>query len=469
MKDKKDSRNQKNRKNLKEQKEQKKLYPWYVLAVSDLLLTAVILCTFSYFHHVRMLWGIGVKDEKTEAVYVFTKPPAVTEAPEPPKIGETAEPGSDSITEADGSYEPASEDGYAMPQVTAPENASPLPEQTDQTEQTGQTRQSEPTEQTDKVPETEPVGVDPLYDISGDFGASFPEMFIQDGQKICLEDSGEILKYASENGITLSSDPDGKYIALYRSHDIFLTVQEVNTTVSYAEKDQPINVQYYIYDIYVRNIENLFTSYSNVHRRTVSQLMDSAEQEQGVSVVASVNGDYIANLNHCLLCERNGEVMREVPKRIESDICILYYDGRIETMKPSEYDWSVIEAGSPYQIWNFGPGLINPDGSAMTAFDSNAYDSNIKDSHHPRTSLGYYEPGHYNFVVVDGRSDDSRGMKMVQLAKLQESLGCTAAYNMDGGDSSQAYFEDRVIRESESRDGGQRRLSDIICIGEVSQ
>ena len=37
-------------------------------------------------------------------------------------------------------------------------------------------------------------------------------------------------------------------------------------------------------------------------------------------------------------------------------------------------------------------------------------------------------------MVVDGRqSGYSRGMSLPELAKVFEDLGCTAAYNMDGG------------------------------------
>lgn len=409
----------------------KKLYPWYVLVISDILLTAVILCTFCYFHHVRMLWGIGASGEKSENVYTFTK------SSEPPGI---------------------------PLQIDIVMTAEP----------SGQTGSSQTPSAVEHSSHT--VGSDgrctvcgaELLDLSGDFGASFPTLFIQDSECVSLKDNGEIQDYASENGLSLRKDSEGKYIALYRSHDIFLTVQEINTVLEHPDWERPFEVQYYIYDIYVRNIDNLFTCYSTGLRYPAGKLIDMTERERNVSVVAAVNGDYIANLNHCLLCERNGSVLRDIPENIESDVCVLYYDGTMETVSPSEYDWDSIEAKIPYQIWNFGPSLLDGDGKALEKFDSSAYDRNVVGSSHPRTSMGYYEPGHYNFVVVDGRSDDSHGVKMTQLAQIQQALGCKAAYNMDGGDSTQAYFGDVVIRESASREE-QRKLSDLICIGEVSE
>ena len=45
----------------------------------------------------------------------------------------------------------------------------------------------------------------------------------------------------------------------------------------------------------------------------------------------------------------------------------------------------------------------------------------------PRGAIGYYEPGHYCFVVVDGRQTGySRGVTLEELAQVFDDLGCTA-------------------------------------------
>lgn len=423
-------------------KRTKKLYPWYVLVISDILLTSAILCTFCYFHHVRMLWGLGTPKERTENAYVFTRGSEAAENGVPPTPGEN------------------------IPDVTEPLPAASEGDITGDTEPPPSDAEAA-TAGAEHLTHT--LGDNgrcavcgaAVLDLSGDFGASFPAMFIQNGESVTLSDGKSITDYALENGIGLDNTVDGEYIALYRSHNIFLAIKEVNGVIS----DDP--VQYFIYDIYVRNIENLFSGYTLNSRYPADRLIEKTESERDVSVVAAVNGDYIANLNHCLLCERNGTVLRDVPEVIESDICVLYYDGTVETFTPSEYDWEKIKNNNPYQIWNFGPKLLDGDGNVIKKFDLNAYDNDVIDSRNPRTSFGYYEPGHYNLVVVDGRSKDSLGVRMDGLAEIQHQLGCKAAYNMDGGDSTQAYFMDTVIRESEKRDV-QRKLSDIICVGEVS-
>ena len=81
----------------------------------------------------------------------------------------------------------------------------------------------------------------------------------------------------------------------------------------------------------------------------------------------------------------------------------------------------------------------------------------------PRTALGYYEPGHYCFVVVDGRQPGySQGASMETLARLMSSLGCAAAFNLDGGASSAMVFQDKLV----NRPSGHREINDMLIIRE---
>ena len=83
----------------------------------------------------------------------------------------------------------------------------------------------------------------------------------------------------------------------------------------------------------------------------------------------------------------------------------------------------------------------------------------------PRSAIGYYEPGHYCFVVVDGRQNGyAKGMNIPQLATLFEELGCTRAYNLDGGGSAVMVFNHE--RYSKQSNGGGRELGDILLIRE---
>ena len=66
--------------------------------------------------------------------------------------------------------------------------------------------------------------------------------------------------------------------------------------------------------------------------------------------------------------------------------------------------------------------------------------------------------------MVDGRQEGhSAGVKIPQLAQIFADLGCTAAYNLDGGGTAVMLFDQRVF--SRQSNGG-RDLGDILLITE---
>lgn len=258
---------------------------------------------------------------------------------------------------------------------------------------------------------------------------------------------------------------------VYRSEDISLTVKEVNYTYT-SSSGATRKMQYYVYDIYVRYVENLYSSVSK-NRKPFETLVENSatlKNAEGIPFtkgvcIAAVNDDYWGNANHTLVAVRNGNVLRTTD-RIESDLCVLYYDGTMEMFTPETYDWESILEKRPYQIWNFGPNLLDADGEALSEFDPSSYDRHVVGNRNPRTAIGYYEPGHYCFVVVDGRSADADGATMAQLAEIMEDLGCTSAYNLDGGGSTLAYYNGDMIRVVEGEEK-QRSLFGIVCVGEI--
>ena len=112
-----------------------------------------------------------------------------------------------------------------------------------------------------------------------------------------------------------------------------------------------------------------------------------------------------------------------------------------------------------YQSWIFGPSLLDENGKTKTTFRTWPY---ITESH-PRTAIGYYEPGHYCMLVVDGRQDSSRGMFLDEMANLFEQLGCKAAYNLDGGHCSFMTLQNQVANNPYKP---EHRIEDGIFITE---
>ena len=151
------------------------------------------------------------------------------------------------------------------------------------------------------------------------------------------------------------------------------------------------------------------------------------------------------------------------------DLGILYETGELVTKAWKEIDREAllaeIDRREVWQIFYFGPMLLDEEGHAMTKFNSDVNPAN------PRSAIGYYEPGHYCFVQVDGRGTKSKlesgkknkGLTLQNLSIFMESLGCKSAYNLDGGKTSQMYFGGEVISTPEN---GGRKLGDIVLITE---
>jgi exopolysaccharide biosynthesis protein len=127
----------------------------------------------------------------------------------------------------------------------------------------------------------------------------------------------------------------------------------------------------------------------------------------------------------------------------------------------STYQIEDILARDPLQIWSFGPVLLDENGNTRDHYEV----STAVGYPNPRSGIGYYEPGHYCFVIVDGRNEGhSAGMKIPELAQVFADLGCTAAYNLDGGGTAVMYFNGEKFSVQSN---GSRDLGDILLITET--
>ena len=231
----------------------------------------------------------------------------------------------------------------------------------------------------------------------------------------------------------------------YTSPDISITVDEVNEE----------NLTYYVADIYVRDITCFQTALAG--DTYGSGFRDSIEDMAVLNnALLAVNGDYYGNTTEGVVI-RNGVIYRANPT--DCDVCVLYYDGSMKVMPGSSFSVEEAVEDGAWQAWTFGPALLDAGGNPITAFASTSRITNAN----PRTAIGYYEPGHYCLVVVDGRGESS-GISLPRLSRLFDTLGCTVAYNLDGGNSSIMVWGNEVINNPS---GGGRESSDALLIAEV--
>jgi len=191
-------------------------------------------------------------------------------------------------------------------------------------------------------------------------------------------------------------------------------------------------VSYTLADIYVSSIDCFKTAFAQ-DTYGVGYAETPASMSERMKSVLLVNGDSYSNNRHqdngTII--RNGTVYRTQGSTEET--CVLYRDGTMKTYTPDTFDAVQVVQDGAWQSWVFGPSLLDENGNAKTDFLTWDY---ILESH-PRTAIGYYEPGHYCLLVVDGRQKDfSRGMFLEEMSQLFADLGCKVAYNLDGGHSS---------------------------------
>ncbi len=170
--------------------------------------------------------------------------------------------------------------------------------------------------------------------------------------------------------------------------------------------------------------------------------------------ILAMTGDY-ASLLDAGLVVANGIQYRKSDNRVR-DNCLILANGEMHTYKRREMEVdTVLETGGIWHSFLFGPQLLE-GGQVITKSDSKIRQAN------PRSALGYIAPGHYLFVVADGRTSSNKGLTIEAMSQLMKDLGCQTAYNLDGGQSAILWFNGKAVNSPYK---GGRRLTDIVYIG----
>ena len=224
------------------------------------------------------------------------------------------------------------------------------------------------------------------------------------------------------------------------------------------------NSDVYVADVYVRDHRSLRRGFAGgAWYEAAKRIDDIAEAEGAIVALTGDSSQHFA----AGWAIGNGVVYRDT-KNNKRDLYLMLRNGEMKGIQSEDMDHEALRAMSG-DIWHtflFGPILLDENGKALTDFS----ESSVRRAN-PRAAIGYYEPGHYCLVQVDGRSTESaleagkknRGMTLAQLAVLMESLGCTSAYNLDGGQSAAMWFQGKVISTPY---GGGRGIGDVVLVAE---
>ena len=222
------------------------------------------------------------------------------------------------------------------------------------------------------------------------------------------------------------------------------------------------NTQVYIADVTVSSSEYLKTAFAqNTYGNNVTA--KTSETAANNNAILAVNGDYYgANTTGYVI--RNGVVYRDTVREDSSngDLAI-YKDGSFKIIYEDQASADQLVKDGVVNLLAFGPSLVE-NGEIVVDTNSEVGQSM---SSNPRTAIGIIDENHYIIIVSDGRTSESEGLSLYQMAEIMKSYGVKTAYNLDGGGSSTLYFNGQVINKPTTNGNtiSERSVSDIVYIG----
>ena len=181
------------------------------------------------------------------------------------------------------------------------------------------------------------------------------------------------------------------------------------------------------------------------------------------NAILAVNGDYYgADRSGYVI--KNGVIYRNtVRSDSEYPDLAIYKDGSFKIIYETEVTAEELLADGVVNLFAFGPSLIE-NGEISVDQNTEVRQAMTKN---PRTAIGIVDKNHYILVVSDGRTNESEGLSLYELAEVLKEYGATTAYNLDGGGSSTMYFNGNIVNNptTNGHNISEREVSDIVYIG----
>ena len=238
------------------------------------------------------------------------------------------------------------------------------------------------------------------------------------------------------------------------------------TTTTYEDDHIKISIQtmreydttFYVADIQVSDISYLKTALANdSYGRNIKETTSAMAEDK--KAIFAINGDYYGFRNFGFVV-RNGVVYRDTSNSAEA--LVIDENGDFRVIDEDSSNVNDLFEENVWQVFSFGPTLIIDSQIVVNASSEVAQSM----TSNPRTAIGQIDELHYIVIVSDGRTDESEGLTLLELAEQFEKYGCSIAYNLDGGGSSTMYFNGEIINNpSNGRSEKEREVSDIVYIG----
>jgi exopolysaccharide biosynthesis protein len=239
----------------------------------------------------------------------------------------------------------------------------------------------------------------------------------------------------------------------------------VITDTSYADENIKITIEsayeygtwIYVADIQVSSAAYLKTAFAgDIYGRNFKDT--TSDMAESNDAIFAVNGDYYGFRDTGFVL-RDGVLYRDTARGSGEDL-VIDGTGNFSIVSESYADAQTLAEEGAWQIFSFGPALID-DGEICVTGSSEVSQSK---SSNPRTAIGQVSELHYIVIVSDGRTGESQGLSLLQLAQEFQARGCTVAYNLDGGGSSTMWFNGEIVNNPVGgrSNSSERSVSDIV-------
>lgn len=185
----------------------------------------------------------------------------------------------------------------------------------------------------------------------------------------------------------------------------------------------------------------------------------SSMAEKNDAVIA-INADFMSNNPTKTSFEyRMGEKVRAKYNN-SKDLLITDENGDLHIFQAEKQKEGVAQLQKDgHQIINaftFGPALVINE-ERQTIPEKYGYNPKGRE---PRMAIGQMDKLSYVLVLAEGRTKDSQGVTMQELADFMFDLGCSQAFNLDGGNSATMVFNGGYYQDKTKKN--ERSQSDIL-------
>lgn len=210
----------------------------------------------------------------------------------------------------------------------------------------------------------------------------------------------------------------------------------------------------YLVDVQTDDPSHLLTALAdNSYGRNIKETTSTIAAAN--DAILAINGDFYGFRSTGFVV-RNGTLYRDSANG-DTDALVIDKNGDFSIVNEATTDASTLNA---QQVLSFGPALV--ENSAIVVDESTEVGQSAASN--PRTAIGQIGTNHYLIVVSEGRTDDSQGLSLYQLAQVMKDNGVQTGYNLDGGGSTTLYFNGKVVNQTVGGSGqsSERAVSDIV-------